>query len=302
MKDYKELLNNGAYKLDLEEFKHIPFIECESNLDFLGYLCYYEKTDIIQYCLEHPKYIKLINEKKLLNEYCILISLEKSNLELIDYLLEKNLINKHDIFKAIDGFFLGNIDNKYLPEMNKEEIALFGNKAIYHVKENGLLLALKNGFKEEDIQIENVYFCIKNHVTINEKQNVLNLLKENFEISSLFAQNEKAFNDNKQEITSRIQSFETVIEMIFENMNIKNLCKNNFLTVLKIIKSEEENNTNYLRNKVLLEYSNDFSKEDLQKIKKFNKGFYREIEKVRLYNNLQEKTYVSKFSERKLKI
>lgn len=302
MKNYKELLNNGAYKLDLEEFKQIPFIECESNLNFLGYLCYYEKTDIIQYCFEHPKYWKLISENKLLNEYCISISLEKSNIELIDYLLEKNVINKHDIFKAIDGFFLGHIDNKYLPEMNKEQISILGNKAIYHVKEKGLLLALKNEFKTEDIKIENVYFCIKNHVSINEKESLLKLLKENFEISSLFAQNEKKFDENKQEITSGIQCFETVIEMIFENMNIKDLCKNHFLTVLKIIKSEEENKTNYLKNKVLLECSNDFSKEDLQKIKKFNKGFYREIEKVRLYNNLQEKPYISNFSEKKLKI
>jgi hypothetical protein len=302
MNDYKELLNNDAYTLNLEKFKSITFIECENNLNFLEYLCYYEKTDIVQYCLEHPKYLRLIKDKNLLNDYCINISLEKSNIELIDYLLEKKLMNKKNILSSLDGFLLGDIDEKYLPNMNEEEVVLLGNKSIYHVKENTLLLALKNGFEEKDIELKNIYFCFKNKVNIKEKERVLNILKENFNISKLIANNEKIFNENKEEINNNIQCFETVIELIFKEMDIKNLCKNHFWTVLKIIKLEENNQTNYLKNKILLEYSNDFSQEDLQKIKKFNKGFWREIEKVRLYNSFKEKPSHSNFFEKKQKI
>lgn len=302
MKNYKKLLTDEAYDLTLEEFKNISFVECEKNLKFFSYLCFYEKTEIVKYCLSHEKYKRLIEEKKLLNDYCVSISLEKSNTELIDYWLEKKLITKKDILKSIDGFFLGNISEKYLPEIDLNNVSTIGNKAIYHVKEKGLLLAMKNGFSQKDIDIESVYFAIKNHVDLKEKNNVLQILKEQFDMEDLFSRNKESFNKNKEEINSDIQCFELIIEMIFSKMNIKELFENHFWTVLNLIKAEEKNKTNYLKNKVLLQYSKDFSQEDLQKIKKFNKDFFREIEKVRLYRDFQEKPTVSNFSEKKLKI
>lgn len=78
--------------------------------------------------------------------------------------------------------------------------------------------------------------------------------------------------------------------------DIKNLCQNHLSVVLKTVEIEKNLNSFYFKNKILLENAADFSQESLQKIKKFNKDFYREIEKIRLYQNLisNEKPKVSK--------
>lgn len=86
--------------------------------------------------------------------------------------------------------------------------------------------------------------------------------------------------------------------------DIKNLCQNHVLIVLKAIEVEKKLNSFYFKNKILLEYADDFSEESLQKIKKFNKDFYREIEKVKLYQNLlnNETLNLSKSSVKRNKI
>lgn len=86
--------------------------------------------------------------------------------------------------------------------------------------------------------------------------------------------------------------------------DIKNLCQNHVLIVLKTIEIERNLNSFYFKNKILLENAADFSQESLQKIKKFNKDFYRDIEKIRLYQNLisNENPIISKSSVKTKKI
>lgn len=191
---------------------------------------------------------------------------------------------------------IGNNPADYLPIMNKERITLLGNKSIYHVKEKMLKHALKNGFDLKNVEINNFIFCLQNFVDLKEKENVLKLI-ESIE-SNYFTENIKNLISNKEIFNKQNQCMEKVIETIFKKINIKKLCETNLFDVLKLIEIEKQINVNYLKKKVLLEldYLNDFTKEDLQRIKKFNKDFYREIEKMNLYQKLlkDEKECLSK--------
>lgn len=302
MKNYETLLQQNAYDLDLEVFKNIPFPECEKYEKFLCWLCYYEKTDIVQFCLEHPKYKALIDSKNLLNDYCLDITLEKENVKLLDYFLEKSYFTKTDIINSLDYFFLGNVDFKYLPDITEENVKIFGNKAIYHVNPKGLNLALKKGFEQKDIQVEDVFFCFKNHVDLKQKQKVLKILKEKLEVDTILAQDENVFFKGLEEVNANHQCFEDVLPMIFTAEVIDKMINNHFWIMMKMVKEESKSNSNYLKNTILLEYPDNFSIEDLQKIKKFHRDFYREIEKVKLYAKLEEKPQPFKLSEKRKKI
>ena len=302
MKDYKKLLEQEVYKLDLQEFKNIPFPEFENSENCMGWLCYYEKNDIIKYCLEHPKYYKIIKDKMLLNDYCLSISLERQNSQLIDYLLEKKLISKQNIFNNIDGFLMGNNDIKYLPLMSKEKVMILGNKSIYHVKDEILEFALKNGFSNYMVDLESFLFCIQNHVNIENKEKVLAILSENLDISELISKNITVIDNNQQVFLKENQCMEKVIEIIFKNVNLKELCQKKIGIILKVINVEDYIKSDNFKNKILLEYANDFHQENLQKIKKYNKHFYRQLEKMNLYQDLKnsEIKNISKYSVRKI--
>lgn len=302
MKNYDILLQQNAYQLDLETFKTIPFPECEKHEKFLGWLCYYEKTEIVQYCLEHPKYKSLIESEKLLNDYCLDVTLEKNNTELLDYFLEKNYFTKNDIIKSLDYFFFGKVNFAYLPEITEDNVSILGNKAIHHVNPKGLNLALKKGFKQKDINPEEVFFCFKNHVDLKDKQKMLKILNEKLQVSEILSTNEKIFINCLEEVNSNHQCFEAVLPMIFSKETIEKMITSNFWIMMKMVKEESKSNSNYLKNTILLEYPNNFSIEDLQKIKKFHRDFYREMEKVKLYARLEEKPQLFKVSEKKKKI
>lgn len=42
----KHALNEDIYRVSLEDFKSIPFIEKENNTNFFNWLAYYEKNEI----------------------------------------------------------------------------------------------------------------------------------------------------------------------------------------------------------------------------------------------------------------
>lgn len=302
MKDYKKLLEQEVYKLDFQDFKNIPFPEFENSEKCMGWLCYYEKNDIIKFCLEHPKYYKIIKEKKLLNDYCLSISLEKKNSQLIDYFLEKRLISKQNIFDNIDSFLMGNNEIKYLPLMSEDKVIILGNKSIYHVKYEILEFALKNGFNNHMVNLDSFFFCVQNHVNIENKEKVLAILSESLDISELISKNITVIDNNNQVFLKENQCMENIIEIIFKNVNLKELCQKKIGIILKVINVEDYIKSDNFKNKILLEYANDFHQEDLQKIKKYNKHFYRQLEKMNLYQDLKnsEIKNISKHSVRKI--
>lgn len=302
MKDYKLLLQQNAYDLNLEEFKSIPFPECEKYPDFLGYLCYYQKTDIVIYCLEHSKYKSLIDSKKMLDDYCLYITLDKGNLKLLDYFLKNKHFTKNDIINSISGFFTGNVDFKYLPEITQDNVGIVGNQAIYHVKPEALELALRKGFNTSLVDVESVFFCFKNHVDEEDKQRVLEMLQEKLDISDMLIKDSEKFLKGLEEVNSHHQCFEEVVKILFMPTTIDKMIKNHFWIMMKMVKEEAQSKSNYLKNTILLEYPDNFSIEDLQKIKKFHKDFYREIEKVKLYSKLQDKPESFNVLEKRKKI
>lgn len=302
MKNYELLLRQNSYSLDLETFKNIPFPECEKHKDFLSWLCYYEKTEIVKYCLEHSKYKSLIDKENLLNQYCFDMSLDKNNTELLEYFLEKNYFTKTDIINSLDYFFFGKVDFKYLPDITEENVKIFGNKAIYHVNPKGLNLALKNGFEQKDIQVEDVFFCFKNHVDLKQKQKVLKILKDKLEVDTILGKDNDIFLKGLEDVNASHQFFEDIIPLLFSAQTIDKMIKNHFWIMMKMVKEESKTQSNYLQKIILLDYPDNFSLEDLQKIKKFHRDFYREIEKVKLYAKLEQKPASFKLSEKKKKI
>lgn len=304
MKDYKKLLMENSYRLTLEEFKTIPIVEFLNNNKALDWLFYYEKNDIVQYCLETLPYKTIIKEKNYINDYCTSITLEKTNTILLDYLLEKKLITKQKIWECIDYFLLGNNNIKYLPEIiNKEDVVLLGNKAVYYVNDIILNYAIKQGFHRKELKIENFLFCVKNHVNINTKRKVLKIIDKKFDVNidiKILDEIEK----DRNILSSDHQCMKEVFDIIFKSIDVKNLCEYYPKIILEIIKAESLIDSSIIKNKILIEHINDFSQESLQKIKNFNKHFYREIEKMKLYQNLlnNEKPKVSISSIKKIKI
>lgn len=304
MINYKKILNEDIYKYTLDDFLTIPFIEKENNTNFFNWLVYYEKNDIVKHCFENNKYKKLIEKENLLNSYCINISLEKGNKEIIDYWLMNKYITKNDIFNNIEGFLMGFNDLNYLPHLTKENAVLLGNKSIYHVKKDSLEYAIKKGFEPKDVELANFLFCVKNHVDLKEKQIILKIIENKFDIDILLSKNLNLLLEEKEFFNMNNQCMREIIDMTFMKMDLKELCQNHLSVVLKTVEVERNLNSFYFKNKILLENADDFSQESLQKIKKFNKDFYREIEKIRLYQNLinNENPIISKSSVKTKKI
>jgi len=296
----------NIHKIDLEYFKTIPMNDLD-NSKFLDYLFYYEKNDIIKFCFNHPVYTKYIKENNLLNEYCVGISLEKKNEDIINYLMKKKIIDSNHFLTEnnLSYFVWGENNLDYFKDKIKDKnlINKLGNLAIYHVKPDLLNEMILKGFN--DLNIGSLLFNIKNTVDITNKNKVFNLLNKNFNLSRIFKINMKDVLDNEDVFNERNQLMDSYIEKIFEDYDINELLKENLKLCLKIIDIEKNLNVNYFKNKVLLENINQMSMEDLQKIKKFNKDFYREIEKALLYKNLENnlnKSDNSSFQNKKHKI
>lgn len=279
----------NIHKINLEYFKTIPMNELD-NSKFLDYLFYYEKNDIIKFCFNHPVYAKYIKDNNLMNEYCLGISLEKTNKEIIDYLLNKKIITENDFLteKNLSYFVWGENNLDYIKEnlKNKELINKLGNLAIYHVKPDLLNTMIEKEFK--DINIYSLLFCIKNHVDLEKKEKVFNLLDTHCSLENVFKTNFDKVIEEKEVFSKNNQLMDLFIEKIFQDCDISKLFLEKMSFCLNVIEIEQNLQKNYFKNKILLENIYQISEESLQKIKKFNKDFFREIEKSQLYKELNQ--------------
>lgn len=183
---------HNIHKIDLEYFMTIPMNDLD-NSKFLDYLFYYEKNDIIKFCFNHPVYTKYIKENNLLNEYCVGISLEKKNEDIINYLMKKKIIDSNHFLTEnnLSYFVWGKNNLDYFKDKFKDKnlINKLGNLAIYHVKPDLLNEMILKGFN--DLDIGSLLFNIKNTVDLKNKINVFDLLNKNFNLSEIFNKNLK---------------------------------------------------------------------------------------------------------------
>lgn len=221
--------------------------------------------------------------------------------------MKKKIIDSNHFLTEnnLSYFVLGENNLDYFKNKFKDKnlINKLGNLAIYHVKPDLLNEMILKGFN--DLDVGSLLFNIKNTVDIQNKVNVFELLDKHFNLPEIFKINMKEVLENKEIFKSHNQIMDKYIERIFGIYDVGNFFQQNLQICLEIIEIEKNLGKNFFKNKVLLENINEISMEDLQKIKKFNKDFFREIEKAQLYKNLDEnlsKSENSKFQNKKHKI